>query len=115
MRDVGDLNRERRDREHREEHHTSEYDVVGVETVGVGAEVLPGDKHGQIQGGEGGEAAEAVVDHELVRELRDRDHENEVVEQLAVACAPYAVLQRAESGSAKAPSSSSRSETAMRE
>jgi hypothetical protein len=45
-----------------------------------------------------------VVDDELVRELRDRDHENEVEEQLDVVCAPcVAVLERAESRRVKGP------------
>ena len=111
-----DLNRERRDREHRQEHHPSEHDVVGVETVGVGAEALPGDEHGQIESGEGREAAEAVVEDELVRELRDRDHEDEVKEQLQVGCVPSVALLSVRSrGGRRSRCSSSRSKTAMRE
>jgi hypothetical protein len=58
----GDLYREREDGEHPTQHGAAEDDVVGVEVIGVAAEVLPRDEDWQIEGGEGREAAQRVVD-----------------------------------------------------
>ena len=90
--DVGDLHGQRGDGQHRGEHHRAEEDVVAVEAIGVEGEALPGDEHGQEEPREDCESAEAVVAHELLGELGDRDHEDQVEEQLEPRCVALAAL-----------------------
>jgi hypothetical protein len=57
-----------------------------------------------------------VVHDQLVRELRDRDHEDEIEEQLEIARVPYvAVLERPESRRAKKPRAPDPSNSAIRQ
>src|SRR5205807_9773951 len=67
---------------HRREVRDAEEQVVGVETGRVGHVPLPGDVDGDEEPREAEKTGGRVVGDESVRELRDRDDEDEVEEEL---------------------------------
>ena len=89
--DVGDLHREREQREHLREGRDPERQVVGVEAVGVEAEPLPGEEHREEETARERRAVPVRVVDEEVRELRDRDDEHEVEEELEPRGMPLAL------------------------
>ncbi len=79
---VGCRRGERRHGEHLGEHGDAEDEVVGVEAIGIEGEADPRPPDGHEQERELQEAKSAVVDLQLVRDLADRDDEDQVDEQL---------------------------------
>ena len=95
---LGDHGGEDRHREHPQDHEDAVRRVVGVEAVGVERVADPGPPDGDEQPGEDQEAAEARILGEPVGELRDRDDEDEVEEELEPGRVPLVLavlLQRA--------------------
>ena len=76
--DITDQHGHRGNPQHGAEERQPEGQVVRVEPVRVRHEPLPGHEHRDEEAGEAKESGKRMIDDELVSQLRDRHHEDEV-------------------------------------
>ena len=82
VRDVPDQHRHCQNRKHRAEVREAERQVIRIEAARVCRVSLPRDVHGNEERREAQKAAGGVIGDEVVRQLRDRDDEDEIEEKL---------------------------------